>query len=80
VPANCGAVFSALMTPDKQDRASGRLQREVIARLEPRLLKFPINPVSTEEKMKRALHQVEWAAKRALKKVLPPSLVKQLKR
>jgi hypothetical protein len=43
-PANCGRILSALITPTTADRLSGRLQQEAVATLEPKLLRFPINP------------------------------------
>jgi hypothetical protein len=43
-PANSLHCLSALVTPDPRDRSEGRLQRETISLLEPKLLRFPINP------------------------------------
>ena len=43
-PANCLWLFDLLLQPDAAKRRQGAAQREAIRILEPRLLKYPINP------------------------------------
>lgn len=51
-PANHVRILSGMITPDAADQGDGRLQRAVIERLEPRLLDFPINPPSLEQRLR----------------------------
>jgi hypothetical protein len=43
-PANCRLVLESLLAQTPSDRAAGRLQGDLIARMAPRLLTVPINP------------------------------------
>jgi hypothetical protein len=43
-PGNSARAKSALITPSHGERATKSLQRAVIGDLEPRLLRFPVNP------------------------------------
>ena len=44
VPANSNRVKGALLAPAPEERTAGSLQRDVIRYLEPRLMRFPVNP------------------------------------
>lgn len=78
--ANCGRILSALITPDQADRVSGRLQREVIRRLAPGLLKFPVNPVPISDRATRLAGRGAQFLRRRLKEALPPALVQRLQK
>jgi hypothetical protein len=78
--ANCNRILSALITPGEADRLDGRLQRDVIRRLEPGLLRFPVNPPSLGERATRLLHRTRDGIKRRLKRVLPGAVVRRLRR
>jgi hypothetical protein len=52
-PANNTPVLSALVTPGPAEQAAGRLQHALIARLEPRLARFPLNPPTLGERLRR---------------------------
>jgi hypothetical protein len=54
-PANHVRILSGMITPDPEDQRDGRLQRAVIELLEPRLLDFPVNPPSLEERLRHSL-------------------------
>ncbi len=51
-PANHVRILSGMITPDPADQQSGRLQRAVIEALEPRLLDYPVNPPSLEQRLR----------------------------
>jgi hypothetical protein len=46
-------VLSALVTPAPCDQAAGRLQRALIARLAPELTRFPLNPPTLGDRLRR---------------------------
>jgi hypothetical protein len=52
-PANCLWIFYLLLQPDPVKRRDGVAQREAIHILEPRLMRFPINPLPMSERIKR---------------------------
>jgi hypothetical protein len=52
-PANNTAVLSALVTPEPADQAAGRLQQALIARLAPALARFPLNPPTLVQRLRR---------------------------
>lgn len=52
-PANNAAVLSALVTPEPADQAAGRLQQALIARLAPALARFPLNPPTLVQRLRR---------------------------
>jgi hypothetical protein len=43
-PANSARIFSAMITPSPADQRSGWLQHQLIRRLAPSLMDFPLNP------------------------------------
>jgi hypothetical protein len=58
-PANNATVLAALITPSPEDQLAGRLQHELIARLAPELARFPINPVSLPEKLRKLRRRMQ---------------------
>jgi hypothetical protein len=50
-PANSLSAMRALVTPNPEDRKSGKLQKQAIAQMAPELLRFPFNPVLIREKI-----------------------------
>ena len=67
-PANSPRCLNALITPDRKERIERRLQRETIFFLEPKLLRFPINPPPS----KTALDYGRRLAPTWLKQMLRP--------
>jgi hypothetical protein len=65
-PANNARVYSALVTPEPAEQIEGRLQKAVIARLEPRLARFPVNPPTLGKRL--------WRMRRNLVRRLGPVL------
>ncbi|WP_297975815.1 7-cyano-7-deazaguanine synthase [uncultured Amaricoccus sp.] len=65
-PANNARVYSALVTPEPAEQADGRLQKAMIARLEPRLARFPVNPPTLGARL--------WRMRRSLARHLGPVL------
>lgn len=56
-PANSPAAFNALLTPSLDERIGGRLQRELIRRLEPGLLDLPFNTPSRARGIARTVRR-----------------------
>jgi hypothetical protein len=56
-PANSRRIIGALLTPSHVERKSGALQRNVIRTLEPKLLRFPINPIGLVGQVRAAQHK-----------------------
>lgn len=65
-PANDARIYSALVTPEPAEQADGRLQKALIARLEPRLARFPINPPTLGARL--------WRVRQGLARRLRPVL------
>ena len=52
-PANNARVYAALVTPEAPDQLAGRLQHALIDRLAPELARFPLNPPTFGERLRR---------------------------
>jgi len=65
-PANNAAVLAALVTPAPEDQLAGRLQHALIGRLAPELARFPLNPVSLPEKLRKLRRRVQGRVVRRL--------------
>ena len=63
-PANSLPVMRALVTPNPEERKSGKLQREAIAQMAPELLRFPFNPVSVGQKIRNRTREFSQLARR----------------
>ncbi len=52
-PANNAKIQAAFVTPGLEERLSGRMQREIVAELVPELMRFPLNPLSLGDRIRR---------------------------
>ena len=52
-PANNARIQSAFITPDLEERLSGRMQRELVTELVPELMRFPFNPPTLGDRVRR---------------------------
>jgi hypothetical protein len=52
-PANNARIQSAFVTPGLEERLSGRMQRELVTELRPDLMRFPFNPPSLGDRIRR---------------------------
>jgi hypothetical protein len=66
--ANCQRLLSAMMIAPREERPSGRVQREAIEQLAPGLLKIPINPKTFRAHAVNTLSKTKSRLKRVLGK------------
>ncbi len=60
-PANSHRVKEALLAPPSEERTAGSLQRAVVGDLEPRLLRFPVNPKGLRHHVRGVRGRAGWA-------------------
>jgi hypothetical protein len=62
-PANALPVMRALVTPEIEDRQTGRLQHDAIGQMAPELLRFPLNPQPVLRRGKNLARRIYRSAK-----------------